>query len=95
MITLAAGVPVDRTPKPWWVAREAQCPKCKARIRLEEGDEAAGAVTTHAERHPGGKQWVDIQCPTPACGTVIKLELLNAPFGEAAEFARREETPLA
>lgn len=42
------------------------------------------AITVHAERHPGGKQWIDGPCPTPQCDGRIQTTLVREQpiFGE-------------
>lgn len=82
MLTIAPGIipPIER--EEWWHGREAQCPKCKARVKLEPKDKDTGAANPCAERRPNGRQWVEIQCPTEGCGQQFTLERINPPIGE-------------
>lgn len=53
---------------PWWIGTKVSCPVCRGVFELEATD----TVSTNVERHPGGKQWVEVTCPTEGCREVIK-----------------------
>jgi hypothetical protein len=64
---------------PWWVGKTAECRVCGCQVLLEAGDDSrnsgdAPAITAHAERHIGGRQWVNGPCPTPECPGKLELE---------------------
>jgi hypothetical protein len=82
MLTIAPGIVPPIAREEWWHGREAQCPHCSTRVKLEPADSTTGAVNPGAERHPGGKQWVEIQCPTAGCARKFTLEKINPPIGE-------------
>lgn len=47
---------------PWWVDVVVECPKCGAKMQLDELDATSTSVTIYAERTPGGRQWLSITC---------------------------------
>lgn len=78
----------------WWIGKIAECTVCGCRVQLEEGDDKgtnpgagkAAAINVFAERHPGGKRWIEGQCPTPECPGKIGTEDVSGPFVPKAEF---------
>lgn len=75
MLTLAAGIPpISRAA--WWHGKEAQCPECKTRVKLEPGDEQNGAISFDSATV------LQIKCPLAGCEAQFPLEKINPPFGE-------------
>ncbi len=79
MKTIRPGSTPEQPTPPWWVGKTVECPKCKGRFELEAND----PVGVSAERHPGGKQWLEVRCPTTGCCTIIQSTRLD---GGAPDF---------
>jgi hypothetical protein len=83
MKSIVPGAVQATPPAKWWAGLKLACPRCHGQVALDSSDDVTGLATVHAERHPGGKQWVEVNCPTEGCLQRLTAEKITAAVGEA------------